>query len=53
MLYDQGLSYEIFDGMRFPKLTSLVIRQKGKSPNGCFKKAKHVKLSEKQTFPTP
>ena len=27
-----------------------VIRQKGKSQNGCFKKAKHSKISEKQTF---
>ena len=32
---------------------SSVIRQKGKSQNGCFKKAKHAKISEKQTFLTP
>ena len=25
---------------------SLVIRQKGESQNGCFKKAKHAKISE-------
>ena len=31
---------------------SLVIRQKGESQNGCFKKAKHAKISEKQTFLT-
>ena len=31
----------------------LVIRQKGKSQNGCFKKTKHTKFSEKQIFPTP
>ena len=30
-----------------------VIRQKGKSQNGCFKKTKQAKFSEKQTFPTP
>ena len=30
-----------------------VIRQKGKSQNECFKKAKHAKISEKQTFLTP
>ena len=30
-----------------------VIRQKGKSQNGCFKKTKHVKFSEKQIFLTP
>ena len=30
-----------------------VIRQKGESQNGCFKKKKHVKFSEKQTFLTP
>ena len=28
-------------------------RQKGESQNGCFKKAKHAKISEKQTFLTP
>ena len=30
-----------------------VIRQKGQSQNGCFKKTKHVKFSEKRTFLTP
>ena len=30
-----------------------VIRQKGESQNGCLKKAKHAKISEKQTFLTP
>ena len=34
-------------------LISSVIRQKGKSRNGCFKKTKHVKFSEKRTFLTP
>ena len=29
------------------------MRQKGKSQNGCFKKTKHAKFSEKRTFPTP
>ena len=32
---------------------SSVIRQKGESQNGCFKKTKHAKFSEKQTFLTP
>ena len=32
---------------------SSVIRQKGESQNGCFKKTKHAKYSEKQTFFTP
>ena len=27
--------------------------QKGKSQNGCFKKKKHAKFSEKRTFLTP
>ena len=30
-----------------------VIRQKGESQSGCFKKTKHVKCSEKRTFLTP
>ena len=30
-----------------------VLKQKGESLNGCFKKAKHAKISEKQTFLTP
>ena len=34
-------------------LNSSGIRQKGESQNGCFKKAKHAKISEKQTFLTP
>ena len=34
-------------------LFSLVIRQKGESQNGCFKKTKHVKFSKKRTFLTP
>ena len=32
---------------------SLVVRQKSESQNGCFKKTKHVKFSEKRTFLTP
>ena len=35
------------------KVNSSVIRQKGESQNGCFKKTKHAKFSEKRTFPTP
>ena len=30
-------------------LESSVIRQKGESQNGCFKKTKHAKFSEKRT----
>ena len=30
-----------------------VIRQKGESQNGCYKKTKHAKFSEKRTFLTP
>ena len=32
---------------------SSVIKQKGEFQNWCFKKAKHAKISEKQTFLTP
>ena len=35
---------------RWKKGISSVIRQKGESQNGCFKKAKHAKIFEKQTF---
>ena len=34
-------------------LNSSVIRQKDESQNGCYKKTKHAKFSEKQTFPNP
>ena len=37
----------------FSWLVSLVIRKKGESQNGCFKKTMHAKLSEKRTFLTP
>ena len=33
--------------------SSSVIRQKGESKNGCFKKIKRAKFSEKRTFLTP
>ena len=44
----------IFKG-DYPNLKVIlsVIRQKGESQNGCFNKAKHAKISEKQTFLTP
>ena len=32
---------------------SSVIRQKGESQNGCFKKTKHANFSEKRIFFTP
>ena len=31
-------------------INALVIRQKGESENGCYKKTKHVKFSEKRKF---
>ena len=31
----------------------MLIRQKDESQNGCFKKAKYVKFSKKQTFLNP
>ena len=34
-------------------MNSSVIRQKGESQNGCFKKTKYVKFSDKRTFLTP
>ena len=34
-------------------INSSVIRQKGQSRNGCYKKTKQTKFSEKQTFLTP
>ena len=39
--------------MQYDFRTSSVIRQKGKFQNGCFKKTKHAKFSEKRTFLTP
>ena len=39
-----------FDLLWFNK--SSVIRQKGESQSGCFKKTKHAKFSEKRTFLT-
>ena len=37
----------------FSKCNTAGIRQKGESQNGCFKKAKHAKISEKQTLLAP
>ena len=37
----------------FENYKSSEIRQNGESQNGCFKKANHAKISEKQTFLTP
>ena len=45
--------YNGFSENSFPVNLSSGIRQKGESQNGCFKKAKHAKISEKQTFLTP
>ena len=38
------------DGLNFVNLS--VITQKGESENGCFKKTKHAKFSEKRQFLT-
>ena len=35
------------------RLKSSLIKQKAESQNGCFKKTKDTKFSEKRTFPTP
>ena len=47
----------IEESLQFRKLATWnmkpsIIRQKGESQNGCFKKAKHAKIFEKQTFLT-
>ena len=34
-------------------ICSSVIRQKSESQNGCYKKTKHAKISEKLAFLTP
>ena len=39
--------------MLTPKNMWSVIRQKGESQNGCFKKTNHEKFSEKGTFLPP
>ena len=38
---------------KIQKIKSSVIRKKGESHNGCFKKTKHPKFFEKQAFFTP
>ena len=45
-------SWAVFNRV-FMNNKATVIRQKGESQNGCFKKAKHAKFSEKRTFFTP
>ena len=42
-----------FRRQKINESNSLVVRQKGEPENGCYKKAKHVKISEKRTFLTP
>ena len=55
-LYFEGFIY-FFHIIAFSRfwhfLKSLVIRQKGESQNGCFKKTKHAKFFEKRIFFTP
>ena len=49
--YRIGTFMLVFQMKAFNYSTS-VIRQKGESQNGCFKKVKHAELSEKRTFLT-
>ena len=44
--------YLVFASFYYYMMAS-VIQQKGESPNGGNKKAKHTKFSEKRTFLTP
>ena len=52
LLYKESLLRRDVFRPRLKYLLSL-IRQKGESQNGCFRKAKHAKFSEKQIFLTP
>ena len=47
-----GPNIDMFSSFVSQNRNSSVIRQKGKSQNGCFKKTKHTKFSEKRTFLT-
>ena len=51
-VWTQKISSFLKFGKRLETITS-VMRQKGESQNGCYKKTKYVKFSEKQTFLTP
>ena len=55
--YDAFIFWLTYCVIRFTsklnKQISSVMRQIGKSQNGCFKKTKHAKFSKKQTFLTP
>ena len=44
---------KLFDSQRLKGFNSSVIRQKGESQNGCFKKTKHVKFFEKTNISYP
>ena len=56
-MFHQGFKYDSELGILKPytacNQSSSVIRQKGEPQNGCFKKTKHAKFSEKRTFLTP
>ena len=45
-----GVRCLIFGLMMIQCIQPSIIRQNGESQNGCFKKAKHVKISKKRTF---
>ena len=47
-----SISYLFIQFVELPEITSSVNRQKSKSQNGCYKKTKHTKFSEKRTFLT-
>ena len=44
---------KVTSNSRISKTVPSVIRQKGESPNRCFKKTKHAKFSEKEHFLPP
>ena len=56
-MFHQGFKYDSELSILKPytecNQSSSVIRQKGEPQNGCFKKTKHAKFSEKRTFLTP
>ena len=48
-----SLKHFIFEWLHLLSCNLSVIKQKGESQNGCFKKTKHAKFSEKRIFLTP
>ena len=52
-LQQNAFSGGIFQSAQREAKSSSVIRQKGESQNGCYKKTKYAKFSEKRTFLIP